>query len=117
MTGAKTHPPFKSFSEFWPYYLSEHRMARTRQLHFVGSSAALVCLILAVWKGWTFLGLALLLGYGFSWIGHYAFEHNRPASFHQPVYSFLADWKMWSLILTGRLDQEFKKLEGSICKH
>ena len=28
----------KSFEEFWPYYLSEHRDARSRRLHFMGTS-------------------------------------------------------------------------------
>ena len=31
----------KSFEEFWPYYLSEHRDARSRRLHFMGTSGFL----------------------------------------------------------------------------
>ncbi|MBX7196530.1 MAG: DUF962 domain-containing protein [Sandaracinaceae bacterium] len=29
---------FQSFSEFWPYYLSEHRNPTSRRLHFLGTS-------------------------------------------------------------------------------
>ena len=36
----------------------------------------------------------LLCGYGFSWIGHFAFEHNRPAAFVYPTYSLLGDFHM-----------------------
>ncbi len=36
----------------------------------------------------------LLLGYGFSWIGHFGFEHNKPAAFIYPTYSFLGDIHM-----------------------
>jgi hypothetical protein len=30
---------FQSFEEFWPYYLSEHRNATSRRLHFAGTSS------------------------------------------------------------------------------
>lgn len=36
----------------------------------------------------------LILGYGFSWIGHFSFEHNKPAAFIYPTYSFLGDVHM-----------------------
>ncbi|MGZ5584699.1 MAG: Mpo1-like protein, partial [Usitatibacter sp.] len=29
---------FKSFREFYPFYLSEHRNATCRKLHFAGST-------------------------------------------------------------------------------
>jgi hypothetical protein len=29
--------------------------------------------------------IPLLLGYGFSWIGHFGFEHNKPAAFIYPT--------------------------------
>jgi hypothetical protein len=38
--------------------------------------------------------IPLLLGYGFSWIGHFGFEHNKPAAFIYPTYSFLGDIHM-----------------------
>jgi hypothetical protein len=31
----------ESFEEFWPYYLSEHRDARSRRLHFMGTTGFL----------------------------------------------------------------------------
>ena len=31
----------ESFEEFWPYYLSEHRDARSRRLHFLGTTGFL----------------------------------------------------------------------------
>jgi len=42
-----------------------------------------------------------LSGYGFAWFAHFVFEKNRPATFRQPVYSFMGDWKMFWEILTG----------------
>jgi hypothetical protein len=38
--------------------------------------------------------IPLLLGYSFSWIGHFGFEHNKPAAFIYPTYSFFGDIHM-----------------------
>ena len=95
---------FTSFAEFYPFYLSEHSNRTCRRLHFVGSTLGLVCLALAIVlaQPW-FIALGLLLGYAFAWIGHFAFEHNRPASFHRPLYSFMGDWRMYADIWRGRI--------------
>lgn len=96
---------FKTFQEFYPYYLAEHSNVNCRRLHFVGSTLALACLGLLLWTGnpyWLLFGL--LCGYGFAWIGHFVFEKNRPATFRRPLYSFLGDWAMYRDILAGRLN-------------
>jgi len=95
---------YASFSEFYPFYLSEHSKPTTRRLHFAGSSLSLACLVLLVLSGdpWWFVG-GLLVGYGFAGFPHFAVEKNRPATFRQPVYSFMGDWKMFWQILTGQI--------------
>ena len=95
---------FKSFAEFYPFYLNEHSNRTCRRLHFVGTSLALLCLIalLATGHAWYLLG-AVLAGYGFAWIGHFVFEKNRPASFKRPLYSFKGDWVLWRDMLTGKI--------------
>ena len=35
--------------------------------------------------------------------GHFFFEHNRPATFKYPGFSFVGDWRMWWDILTGKI--------------
>jgi hypothetical protein len=94
---------FSSFRDFYPYYLSEHRDRRCRLLHFIGSLLVLVALVLGVVTSpWWFLAMPLF-GYGFAWIGHFAFEKNRPATFKHPVYSLIGDWVMFADILRGRV--------------
>ena len=95
---------FATFREFYPFYLSEHADPTCRRLHFVGSTLVLVVFAAAlVTQRWLLLLLLPLLGYGFAWIGHFFFEHNRPATFTHPFYSFVGDWVMYWQMLTGRM--------------
>jgi len=101
---------YASFSEFYPFYLSEHSKPTTRRLHFAGSSLSLACLVLLVLSGdpWWFVG-GLLVGYGFAWFAHFFIEKNKPATFEAPVWSLISDWRMCGLWLTGRLGHELMK--------
>jgi len=95
---------YSSFREFYPFYLSEHTHPMCRRLHFVGSMLALGFAIAAVSaRSVWWLLLAVLFGYGCAWAGHLFFEHNRPATFTHPVYSFIGDWAMFRDMLTGRI--------------
>jgi hypothetical protein len=101
-----TEPPaFKTFAEFYPYYLGEHSNRTSRRLHFLGSSLVLVCIVMLLTSGrMHYLLYALLCGYGFAWIGHFFFERNKPATFKHPVYSFIGDWAMYRDIWLGRIE-------------
>jgi hypothetical protein len=95
---------FNSFRDFYPFYLGEHANLICRRLHFVGSTLTLAVVSFTIYTGnpyWLFL--ALLCGYGFAWVGHFFFEHNRPATFKYPLYSFIGDWVMYAQILTGKV--------------
>jgi hypothetical protein len=96
---------YASFREFYPFYLGEHADPTCRRLHFVGSAliVVLVALVLArVVSPWALLGVPVI-GYGFAWVGHFFFEHNKPATFTYPFYSLLGDWVMFKDMLTGRI--------------
>ena len=94
----------QSFSEFYPYYLGEHRNGRCRQLHLFGSSMALLVVVLCAMTGnWLMMGGAAIAGYGPAWVGHYVFEKNKPATFRYPLWSFAGDWLMFADIVRGRI--------------
>ena len=92
------------FSEFYPFYLSQHANRICRRLHFAGTTLGLVALLLAIstlnfwWLLAGFVG-----GYLLAWVGHFFFEKNRPATFSHPFYSFVGDWVMWKDMLSGRI--------------
>ena len=95
---------FNSFSEFYPYYLSEHSNLTCRRLHVLGSALVLLVLVTALWQQqYVLLWLLPVIGYGFAWIGHFFFEKNRPATFTHPWYSFMGDWVMFWQALTGKI--------------
>jgi hypothetical protein len=95
---------YSSFAAFYPFYLSQHQDRTCRRLHIVGSSLVLVVLALAVSTlDLRLLALLPLVGYGFAWVAHFFFEHNKPATFQYPLYSLAGDWVMFWQTLTGKL--------------
>ena len=95
---------FKSFSEFYPYYLSEHVNPINRRLHFFGSLLIIIVVLFVIFtQTWIALILVPILGYGFAWIGHYFVEKNKPTTFTYPLYSLMGDWVMFKDILTGKM--------------
>jgi hypothetical protein len=95
---------FASFAEFYPFYLAEHRNRTCRRLHFVGTSLVIGCVVAAFsTQVWWWLAATIVCGYGFAWLGHFFFEHNRPATFTHPLYSFIGDWVMYLDMLSGRI--------------
>ncbi|RCS30554.1 DUF962 domain-containing protein [Rhodanobacter denitrificans] len=95
---------YSSFAEFYPFYLSEHGNRICRRMHFIGSTLVLAVIVLALASGrLRWLWLAPVAGYGFAWLGHFAFEKNRPATFRHPLYSLMGDWVMYGQMLRGRI--------------
>ena len=58
---------------------------------------------------WWLFPLAFIPGYGAAWIGHFFIEKNKPATFQYPLWSFMGDYKMIWLMLTGRMDGEVER--------
>ena len=94
---------YKSFREFYPFYIHEHSNRTCRRIHVVGSALVLVSLGVAIVtrNPWWLLGMPLV-GYGFAWVGHFFFEKNRPATFQYPLWSLMGDWRMFFETVTGQ---------------
>ncbi len=73
-----------SFAEFWPVYVRAHSRPATRVVHLVGT-----------------LGLA--------WVSHFFVEHNMPATFDHPLWSWWADQRMMFLMVTGQMGREVRR--------
>jgi hypothetical protein len=106
MSNAESTQPerYKTFKDFYPFYLSQHVNTVCRRMHFVGSSLILGIILAVLTTGqYVWLWAVPLAGYGFAWIGHFVFEKNRPATFTYPIYSLMGDWVMYFHILTGKI--------------
>ena len=94
-----------TFAEFWPYYVSQHVHPVNRWLHFAGTTAAMACVAASPIVP-PLLAAAPVVGYGMAWIGHFAIEKNRPATFGNPLWSLRGDLKMWGLMVRGKMQAE-----------
>jgi hypothetical protein len=96
-----------NYKDFWPYYLREHTLPANRALHYIGSTLVLLVLVLGItYEQFFWLWLMPIVGYGFAWFGHFKLEHNKPATFKYPLWSFISDFRMYFLWLSGSLDKE-----------
>ncbi len=98
----ETAQRYRSFREFYPFYLTEHVSRVSRRLHVIGTSLALLCLVLGLAVNWRLLLLAPFMGYGFAWVGHFVFEKNRPATFQYPLFSLMGDLRLFGETVTGK---------------
>ena len=100
---------YGSFEAFWPRYVRDHSLRSTRRLHFAGLALAAPAFLAGLAYDWRFLVLVPVIGYGFAWYGHFFIERNRPATFEYPLWSLMGDFRMFWLMLRGRMDAEVEQ--------
>ncbi len=104
----------ENYSQFWEFYVQEHSKPMTRLFHCVGTLMASLLFLIFLWKGlWYYFPMCLFVGYGFAWFSHFFIEKNKPATFKYPLWSFISDYKMMFLMLSGKMDKEVKRILGS----
>lgn len=99
-----TEKKYKSFWAFYPYYLTEHQDTVCRTLHFIGTGIVIGLFFSSIiFMDWRLFVAIPFAGYGFAWVGHFAFEKNKPATFQYPLYSLGSDFVMFWHIITFQL--------------
>ena len=101
---------FASYGEFFRFYLREHSHPRNRLMHAAGTllAVAVVAVTIAIGHPWYAL-LWPVVAYSFAWTGHFLIEGNKPATFGHPLWSFISEFHMLGLMLTGRLEERLEK--------
>jgi hypothetical protein len=96
-----------NFANFWPEYVRAHCRPGTRAIHLLGTLAGWGLLIAAIaLRHWWWIPGALIVSYTLAWVSHFFVEHNRPATFEHPLWSWWADQKMVALMLAGKMNAE-----------
>jgi hypothetical protein len=100
----------RTFQQFWPVYVVAHSQPSTRAFHSVGTLLGWATLIAAIVlrRPW-FILAAFVVPYLLAWFSHFFVEHNKPATFGHPLWSWLADQKMVAMTLTGRMGKEVER--------
>jgi hypothetical protein len=105
-----TEQRYQSFAEFWPFYVHEHSQSGTRLLHLIGTVIGLSVMVYFIaTRRWYLFPLGLVPGYAFAWFAHFVIEKNKPATFQYPLWSFMGDYKMIAMMLTGKIGRELEK--------
>ena len=101
---------FETYEDFFQFYLQQHSDPRNRILHAIGTTLGVAVVLGAFITGHPWYALLFFpIGYGFAWTGHFLLEKNKPATFGHPFWSFISDFRMIALMLTGRLGQRMAK--------
>ncbi|HKD82172.1 MAG TPA: DUF962 domain-containing protein [Candidatus Angelobacter sp.] len=101
---------FADYEEFFTFYLHEHSDPRNRAMHAAGTALGLCTLIVPFVVGHPWYALLWpVVAYSFAWTGHFLMEGNKPATFGHPFWSFISDFRMLALMLTGKLTERMQK--------
>lgn len=107
----KDEKRIENYAEFWDFYVLEHSKPMTRYLHFVGTTLGIVMLVWFLRSGaYLYIPLCFVVGYAFAWFSHFFVEHNKPATFKYPLWSFISDYKMVAFMLLGKMDAEVERV-------
>ncbi|TCP57568.1 hypothetical protein EV586_1029 [Tumebacillus sp. BK434] len=103
---------FRSYREFWPFYVLQHSKRATRLWHAVGTSCVFLLLIAAGFTGkWWLLLLIPVIAYGLAWFSHFFIEGNKPATFGHPLWSLCGDFQMYFLTISGQMGAEVARVQ------
>ena len=96
---------FQNFQEFYKFYLKEHSQPATRIVHVLGTALGLLLFLPAsiVFRRPDFIVYGLVFTYSLLFLSHFIIEKNKPATLKNPLWSFMADFKMLYETITGKV--------------
>ena len=103
-----------TFAEFWPEYVRAHSKPATRAVHCVATIVGWMLVGAAIARQrWWWIAAAVVISYALAWISHFFVEHNTPATFEHPLWSWWADQRMMFLMIAGQMGKEVKRYSRS----
>ena len=85
--------PYRTYDEFWPFYLREHSKPQTRAIHYIGTIASVVVLIWAVaTQNWWWLLAVPVCGYALRLV--HPFLRREEQACHLPGARLVADQRL-----------------------
>lgn len=94
---------FQSFDAFYKFYLQQHSKTGTKIMHFIGTALGLLGLFCAIITlSIVYFIAGIVIGYFLAWVSHLLIERNKPATFTHPLYSLLADIRMFYELLSRK---------------
>ena len=95
---------------FWPHYLSHHRHRANRAMHDIADVLVIAWFACGLATGRPLLvAVGAGLGYAIVFASHFLIEQNTPLTFEHPVLAGASNWRMFALMVGGRLDREFER--------
>lgn len=100
-----------TFDDYWPDFLKSHSKALTRKWHFWSGLMIIFAPVAAVIKASPGPAILLIIaGLLTAWYSHFVIEENKPTTWTtSPVLAVKGNVKMFSLMITSKLDEELKK--------
>jgi hypothetical protein len=92
---------YERFSDFYPVYLRQHDHPVNRRLHVAGNVVGVAAVAAgAIARSWWPVLVSPLLVNAFHWLGHTAFQKNRPGDAGPRFWAAIASWKMaWDFLV------------------
>jgi len=110
----ETKTRIATFKEFWKVYVMAHQDQKNRLFHFFATLTSIVLgIAFLVWQKITLLILMPVAAYSLAWFGHLFHEKNKPLTWTYPIYSLIADYKMFLLICLGKMEREVVKVQAT----
>ena len=93
-----------TIEEYYQYYLTLHQNKWCRLLHFIGQVVTILFVSIVIYAQlWWLLLITPFVVYPFAWAGHFFFEKNKPAAWHNPIKAKICDWIMCRDMIMGRI--------------